>query len=104
LLEIYNEKEITVEGITKPDLENPGKGLFNLSSAELYDVATTIVGKVDNRKKYIQETLIPRMDEHRRRFRPQTGDETLKKLLSADVSKPGEAVEIIEEAAELKRN
>ena len=73
-----------------------------LSSAELYDAVTAVVRKADDRKKYIQETLILKMDERRGRVQPQTREEIVKKLLSADVSKPGETVEIIEEAVRAK--
>ena len=68
-----------------------------LSSAKLYDVVTAIVGEVVDKKKYVQEVIIPRMDKHRGRFQPQTREEIVRKLFSASLSKPGEAAEIIEE-------
>ncbi|HUS59944.1 MAG TPA: hypothetical protein VMX76_01010 [Nevskiaceae bacterium] len=74
-----------------------------LSSAELYDAATAVIKKVCDRKKYIQETLIPRMDERRGRLRPLAREEIVKKLFSVDVPKPGEAVEIIGETVRAKR-
>lgn len=74
-----------------------------LSSSELYDAVITIIRKIDDRKRYIQEILIPKMDNHREGPRPQTRKEVVKKLLSADLSKPGEAVEIIEESVRAKR-
>jgi hypothetical protein len=73
------------------------------SSTELYDAVTAVVKKADDRKKYIQETLIPRMDKRRGKLQPQTREEIVKKLFSVDVPKPGEAVEIIEEAVRAKR-
>lgn len=74
-----------------------------LLSIELYDMIIAIVGKTNDRRGYIQETLIPKMDERRGRLRPQTREEIVKKLFSADMTKPGEAVEIIEEAVRAKR-
>ena len=74
-----------------------------LLSTEFYDAVIAIVGKTDDRKGYIQETLIPKMDERRGRVRPQTREEIVKKLFSADMTKPGETVEIIEEAVRAKR-
>jgi len=73
-----------------------------LSSAKLYDVVTAVVGGVDDREIYIQETLIPRMDKHRGRLQSQTREEIVRKLFSVDVYKPGEVVEIIEETVRAK--
>lgn len=74
-----------------------------LSSSEPYDIVIAVVRKVDDRKKYIQGRLIPKMDGGRGRLRPQTREGVVKKLFSADMSKPTEAVEIIEEAVRAKR-
>lgn len=63
---------------------------------ELYDAVTAAIKKNDDLKGYIQHTLIPRMDGRRRKPQSLTRKEIVEKIFSDDVSKPGEAVEIVD--------
>lgn len=69
-----------------------------LGPSDLYDAIVVTLGNIVDRKRYIQEVLIKKMDGKKGRISPQEGEEVARKLFSVDVSKPGEAVEIIEES------